>query len=141
PAGDRWRSGRPAAGVEGGRPGHRVAVRLQPRGGGGQPERPGRQRALESSDRAGLGSRQPAAGGGGCRSRRPPRPGAGGELAGAGGGGTRPMSGVVSLAAAKGSPGVTFLTAALACRLAEGAFDVLAVDADAEDAALAIALG
>ncbi len=51
------------------------------------------------------------------------------------------MSGVVSLAAAKGSPGVTFLAAALACRLAEGAFDVLAVDADAEDAALAIALG
>ena len=51
------------------------------------------------------------------------------------------MSGVVSLAAAKGSPGVTFLAAAVARRLAEGAVDVLAVDADAEDAALAIALG
>jgi len=51
------------------------------------------------------------------------------------------MSGVISLAAAKGSPGVTFLTAALALRLTEGPVDVLAVDADAEDAALALALG
>lgn len=51
------------------------------------------------------------------------------------------MSGMVSLAAAKGSPGVTFLAAALARRLAEGALDVLAVDADAEDGALAMALG
>ena len=50
------------------------------------------------------------------------------------------MSGVVALAAAKGSPGVTFLAAALAARLAEGAVDVLALDADAEDAALALAL-
>jgi len=51
------------------------------------------------------------------------------------------VSGAIALAAAKGSPGVTFLAAALAARLAEGAVDVLAVDADAEDAALALELG
>jgi CO dehydrogenase nickel-insertion accessory protein CooC1 len=48
---------------------------------------------------------------------------------------------VVSLASAKGSPGVTFLAAALAARLAAGAVDVLALDADAEDTAFALALG
>lgn len=51
------------------------------------------------------------------------------------------MSGVVSVSGAKGSPGVSFVAAGLARRLAEGAVDVLALDADAEDGALAVALG
>ena len=51
------------------------------------------------------------------------------------------MTGVISVAGAKGSPGVTFVAAGLARRLAEGAVHVLAIDADAEDTALGMALG
>jgi len=47
---------------------------------------------------------------------------------------------VVAVASAKGSPGVTFTTAGVACRLAELGLDVLAVDADAEDRTLAATL-
>ena len=51
------------------------------------------------------------------------------------------MTGVISVFGAKGSPGVSFVAAGLARRLAEGAVDVLALDADAEDGALALGLG
>lgn len=51
------------------------------------------------------------------------------------------MSVAICVSGAKGSPGATFVAAALAARLAEGAVEVLAVDADAEDSALAVALG
>ncbi len=45
---------------------------------------------------------------------------------------------VVALASAKGSPGVSFVAAGLACRFAALGVPVLAVDADAEDPALAV---
>lgn len=47
---------------------------------------------------------------------------------------------VIGVASAKGSPGVTFLAAGLACRLASSGLDVVAVDADAEDRTLAATL-
>jgi Mrp family chromosome partitioning ATPase len=47
---------------------------------------------------------------------------------------------VVAVASAKGSPGVTFTTAGLACRLADLGLEVLALDADAEDRTLAATL-
>lgn len=47
---------------------------------------------------------------------------------------------VVAVASAKGSPGVTFITAGLACRLADLGLEVLAIDADAEDRTLAATL-
>lgn len=47
---------------------------------------------------------------------------------------------VIGVASAKGSPGVTFVTAGLACRLAGLGLGVLAIDADAEDRTLAATL-
>jgi MinD superfamily P-loop ATPase len=45
---------------------------------------------------------------------------------------------VIAVASAKGSPGVSFVAAGLACRFAALGLPVLAVDADAEDPALAV---
>jgi cellulose biosynthesis protein BcsQ len=47
---------------------------------------------------------------------------------------------VIAVLGCKGSPGVTFVAAGLACRLAAAGVDVLAVDADAEDRSLAVHL-
>lgn len=47
---------------------------------------------------------------------------------------------VVAVAGAKGSPGVSFVAAGLACRMAELGLAVLLVDADAEDLSLALLL-
>lgn len=45
---------------------------------------------------------------------------------------------MIAVAGAKGSPGVSFVAAGLACRFAAQGLPVLAIDADAEDPALAV---